>query len=60
MKRIDLFKIIEYNDEHQSKWSTVYDAVMLVMIVISIVPLMFRDQLEAFVWMDQISVCLYY
>lgn len=59
MKRIDLFNIIEYDDEHQSKWSTIYDAVMLVMIVASIVPLMFRDQLVAFVWMDQISVCFF-
>ena len=59
MKRIDLFNIIEYDDEHQSKRSTVYDAIMLVMIVASIVPLMFRNQLVVFIWMDQISVCFF-
>lgn len=56
MKRIDLYNIIEYDDEHQSKWSTFYDILMLVMIVLSIVPLMFREQLTLFVWFDQISV----
>lgn len=59
VKRTDIFNIIEYDDEHQSRWSTVYDAVMLVMIVASIIPLMFREQTLAFIWMDQISVCFF-
>lgn len=59
MKRIDIFHIIEYDDEHQSKWSTFYDILMLVMIVLSIIPLMFREQLTLFVWFDQISVVVF-
>ena len=59
MKRIDIFHIIEYDDEHQSKWSTFYDILMLVMIVVSIIPLMFREHLTLFVWFDQISVVVF-
>ncbi len=59
MKRIDLFNVIEYDDEHQSKWSTFYDILMLVMIVLSIIPLMFREHLTLFVWFDQISVVVF-
>lgn len=59
MKRIDIFHIIEYDDEHQSKWSTFYDILMLVMIVLSIIPLMFREQQTLFVWFDQISVVVF-
>jgi hypothetical protein len=29
MIRNDIFHIIEYDDEHQSKWSTFYDILML-------------------------------
>ena len=59
MKRNDIFHIIEYDDEHQSKWSTFYDILMLVMIVLSIIPLMFREQLPLFVWFDQVSVVVF-
>jgi voltage-gated potassium channel len=59
MKRKDIFHIIEYDDEHQSKWSTFYDILMLVMIVLSIIPLMFREHLTLFVWFDQISVVVF-
>lgn len=59
MNRKALFNIIEYDDEHRSRWSTLYDVVMLVMIVISIVPLMFRKQTVAFDLMDRISVCFF-
>ena len=59
MNRKVLFNIIEYDDEHRSRWSTLYDVVMLVMIVISIVPLMVRKQTVAFDLMDRISVCFF-
>lgn len=59
MIRNDIFHIIEYDDEHQSKWSTFYDILMLVMIVLSIIPLMFREHLTLFVWFDQISVVVF-
>jgi len=59
MIRNDIFHIIEYDDEHQSKWSTFYDILMLVMIVVSIIPLMFREHLTLFVWFDQISVVVF-
>lgn len=59
MVRSDIFHIIEYDDEHQSKWSTFYDILMLVMIVLSIIPLMFREHLALFVWFDQISVVVF-
>ena len=59
MIRNDIFHIIEYDDEHQSNWSTFYDILMLVMIVLSIIPLMFREHLTLFVWFDQISVVVF-
>ena len=59
MIRNDIFHIIEYDDEHQSKWSTFYDILMLVMIVSSIIPLMFREHLTLFVWFDQVSVVVF-
>ena len=59
MSRASLYNIIEYDDEHQSKWSTFYDILMLVMIVLSIIPLMFREHLTLFVWFDQISVVVF-
>ena len=59
MKREDIFNVIEYDDEHQSKWSTFYDILMLVMIVMSIIPLMFREQSTMFTWFDQISVVVF-
>ena len=59
MSRASLYNIIEYDDEHQSKWSTFYDILMLVMIVLSIIPLMFREHLTLFIWFDQISVVVF-
>lgn len=59
MNRIDLFHIIEYDEEHRLKWSTIYDIMMLVMIVLSIIPLMFRKQTAFFLWFDWISVAVF-
>ncbi len=59
IKRIDLFHIIEYYEEHRLKWSTIYDIMMLVMIVLSIIPLMFRKQTAFFLWFDWISVAVF-
>ena len=59
MKREDIFNVIEYDDEHQSKWSTFYDILMLVMIVLSIIPLMFREQTILFTCFDQVSVVVF-
>ncbi|MBQ9639651.1 MAG: ion transporter [Bacteroidales bacterium] len=59
MSRETLFHIIEYDDAHRSRWSTVYDVAMLVLIVMSIVPLMFRTQTPLFVWFDQVSVAAF-
>ena len=59
MNRYSIFKVIEYDDEHQSKWSTIYDVVMLVVILLSIIPLMFRKQTTLFVLFDQVSVAIF-
>lgn len=59
MKRNTVFDIIEYDSKHQSLWSTAYDALMMVLIIVSIVPLMFREETVAFMWMDQIAVCFF-
>ena len=59
MKRNTVFDIIEYDYKHQSLWSTAYDALMMVLIIVSIVPLMFREETVAFMWMDQIAVCFF-
>ena len=55
MYRQRLFSIIEKDAEH-SVASITYDWFMFVMIVISIVPLMFKTQISLFVWFDRISV----
>ena len=59
MKRATVFDIIEYDYEHRSFWSTAYDALMMVLIIVSIVPLMFREETVTFVWMDRIAVSFF-
>ena len=39
--------------------STTYDIVMLVMILLSIVPLMFRERYACFLWFDKVSVAVF-
>lgn len=55
MDRKKLYNIIE-RDSTNSKASKAYDWLMMTMIVVSIVPLMFRKQIPLFVWMDRVSV----
>lgn len=59
MTRKTIFNIIEYDDQHKSIWSSIYDALMFVMILASICPLYFREYYRAFIWMDQISVSVF-
>lgn len=56
MARQDLFNLIEYDDERKSRGSSLYDAFMLLMIVLSIVPLAFREPNALFLWFDKVSV----
>ena len=58
MFRQRLYSIIE-KDADNYALSRVYDWFMFVMIVISIIPLMFKTQTLLFVWFDRISVVVF-
>lgn len=52
-----LFDIIE--TESNIVFSRLYDWMMLIFIVISLIPLAFRDQTTTFIWFDKISVSVF-
>lgn len=53
-------KIYEVLDpEEQTKISKAYDSFMLVCIVVSLIPLAFREQTVYFEWMDKVSVVFF-
>ena len=56
MNRKKLYSIIELAEGPHANISRIYDIFMLLMIIISIVPLMFKDQTDLFLWFDGISV----
>jgi len=58
MLRYRLFNIIEV-DENSNFYSYLYDRVMLVTIVVSIIPLMFRQSNLLFVWIEYIATFLF-
>ena len=53
-----IFSIIKV-DDGTNRLSTAYDIVMMIVIVISIVPLAFKEQLELFLWIDRIAVSVF-
>ena len=55
--RKKLFDIIE--TESHFLISRIYDWLMLVVIVISLIPLAFREQTTTFIWFDRISVSIF-
>ena len=55
--REEIFEIVETGNERIGR--KVYDWLMLCMIVVSIVPLAFRQQTETLEWMDKISVSVF-
>ena len=56
--RNKLFTIIEPNN-NESRLSTIYDFIMMAAIVISIIPLAFRETNTVFQWMDRITVAIF-
>ena len=56
--RKKLFSIIE-SAENDSKLSNVYDFIMMVTIVISVVPLAFKETNTVFQWIDYITVTIF-
>lgn len=56
--RKKLFSIIE-STENDSKLSNVYDFIMMVTIVISVVPLAFKETNTVFQWIDYITVTIF-
>ncbi len=58
MDRTRLYNIVE-RDSTNSKVSKAYDWLMMAMVVISIVPLMFRNQTPLLVWLDRVSVSMF-
>ncbi len=55
--RKQIFEIVE-TDSH-SLISKIYDWAMLVFIVISLIPLAFREQTASLIWLDRISVSIF-
>ena len=56
--RKKLFSIIE-SAENDSKLSNVYDFIMMVTIVVSVVPLAFKETNTIFQWIDYITVTFF-
>ena len=56
--RKKLFSIIE-SAENDSKLSNVYDFIMMVTIVVSVVPLAFKETNSIFQWIDYITVTIF-
>lgn len=56
MNRKKLYSIIELAEGPSAAASRTYDIFMLLMILISIVPLMFKEQNLLFLWFDRVSV----
>ena len=56
--RKKLFSIIE-SAENDSKLSNVYDFIMMVTIVVSVVPLAFKETNSVFQWIDYITVTIF-
>lgn len=56
--RKKLFSIIE-SAENDSKLSNVYDFIMMVTIVVSVVPLAFKETNTVFQWIDYITVTIF-
>ena len=56
--RKKLFSIIE-SAENDSKLSNVYDFIMMVTIVVSVVPLAFKETYTIFQWIDYITVTIF-
>ena len=55
--RKNIFDVIE--TESHSLISRIYDWLMLVIIVVSLIPLAFREQTATFIWFDRISVSIF-
>lgn len=56
MNRKKVFSIIELAEGPNAAVSRIYDIFMLLMIVISIIPLMYKEQTMLFLWFDRVSV----
>ena len=56
--RKKLFSIIE-SAENDSKLSNVYDFIMMATIVVSVVPLAFKETNTVFQWIDYITVTIF-
>lgn len=57
--RQKIYNIIEPNDKNELTLSRIYDSIMLIAIIVSIVPLMFRQQSELFLYFDIIPCSLF-
>lgn len=53
-----IFEIIEVTDETDKK-SDIYDFIMMVTIIISLVPLVFKKSSAVFMWIDYVSVSVF-
>jgi voltage-gated potassium channel len=58
MTRKELFIIVE-KDSTKAFWSQLYDHIMFVMIIISVIPLTFSIQTPLFIWFDRVSVSVF-
>lgn len=58
MIRKQIFKIIE-KDDGTNLWSHIYDLFMFIMIILSVVPLMFRDDYPIFFYIELFTTLLF-
>lgn len=53
-----IYEIIEASDGHDV-WSSIYDAFMMVVIVVSLLPLNFKEEADWFIITDKITTCIF-
>lgn len=54
-----VYSVIEVRDTNNPKINTAYDGLMILMIVISLIPLMYREQTPLLLWFDRITVVFF-
>lgn len=59
MNRKKLYSIIEVAEDSNAVVSRIYDIIMLLMILFSIIPLMFKEMTPLMIWFDRISVSVF-
>ena len=57
--RKKIFRIIAVDYDEQDKYSSVYDAIMMMVIIISLIPLTFKTNNYLFIVIDRVSIVVF-